>query len=174
MIFVFYFFNGLFLFCRQAGTYWVEVFNTYTGGNKISYTRMLNLFKRKYQQKHFITDWAILLTGATICVVMSYFYGVKNITIDIEAMLGPKYASKKYTYVWFALWSVLSPLLCIGIVVETLRKLDNIRVGSYIFPNWTLYFGQIMQFNVMFFGIIASAIYIIIKTVFIDKKVVYI
>lgn len=146
IVFLIYFFLGLFLFCRQAGTYWVEIFNTYT------------------------MDWAILVNGATICLVVSYLYGLNNFKNDIEAMLGPRYSSGKLVNIWCILWSFVSPLLLFVIIFQVVNRIDNLKIGSYVYPDWTLYFGEIMQANVLFFGVFACGLYEFLKTLFIDKK----
>ena len=86
-IFVMYFLLGL-LFCLQSGTYWLEVFNSYTG------------------------DWAILLVGATECIIVCYFYGLKNFLVDINVMKADKNVGKEI-YIWSVLWCFVSPALCI-------------------------------------------------------------
>ena len=170
IVFLIYFFLGLFLFCRQAGTYWVEIFNTYTMGKfkiflKLFFTDSLNL-------NHWNNiDWAILVNGATICLVVSYLYGLNNFKNDIEAMLGPRYSSGKLVNIWCILWSFVSPLLLFVIIFQVVNRIDNLKIGSYVYPDWTLYFGEIMQANVLFFGVFACGLYEFLKTLFIDKKV---
>lgn len=135
-IFLTYFLCGL-LFCLQSGTYWVEFFNTYTG------------------------DWSILIVGALECIIVTYLYGIKNFIKDINVMLGEKNI-KKSIYLWSTLWSVVCPLICLGVFGFALTKLKNIQVGHKVFPDWTLYLGQGMEIF-MLMGIVAGAVYAIIK-----------
>ena len=52
-------------------------------------------------------------------------------------------------------------------------KIKKIQIGDYIFPDWTLYFGQSLQITA-FLVFIGVAIYLITKHVFIEKKVIII
>jgi len=102
-IFVIYFALGL-LFCQRSGTYWIEIFNTYVGG------------------------WGILLVGACECIIVSYVYGLKNFTRDINVMMGDKTVGKSI-YLWCALWACISPLLCI---VRIFFYFDFVKTNSYL------------------------------------------
>lgn len=142
-IFLFYFLCGL-IFTFQSGTYWIEVFNTYTG------------------------DWAILIIGASECIIISYFYGLKNFRNDIEVMLGPKFARSSTYYFWCVMWSVICPLLCLIVAVQTFLKLKTVTIGDYIFPEWTTYFGIFIQIVVLM-GLFGGGFYAICD-VLVKKK----
>lgn len=146
IIFFVYFCLGL-IFCLKSGTYWVEVFNTYTG------------------------DWAILLVGAAECIIVCYIYGLKNFINDINTMMGEKNLGKSI-YVWCTLWCVACPLLCLSVAAFAFTKLKNIQVGHYIFPDWTLYLGQGMQLIVIS-GLILGAFYVTIDALFFNKRDFY-
>lgn len=143
VIFIIYFILGL-IFCFQSGTYWVEIFNTYTG------------------------DWGILLIGAAECIIVCYLYGLKNFLMDIRTMMGKK-MTKKSIYIWCSLWSFICPALCIAVAIIALTKLKNIEVGTYVYPDWTLYLGQIMQFTIIIV-FIGGGLYAILDALFIRKK----
>lgn len=143
-VFLIYFCFGL-VFSLRSGTYWVEVFNSYTG------------------------DWAILILGATECIVISYLYGLRNFRNDIKAMIGPSFDNSYLCYLWCFLWSILTPLIALVVAITALTKLKNVSIGDYTFPDWTYYFGQIMQFLVLC-GLFGTAIFIVIDEMIIKKK----
>jgi len=142
-IFIIYFILGL-VFCLESGTYWVEIFNTYTG------------------------DWGILILGAAECLIVCYLYGLQNFLNDMRVMMGVR-KTMKSTYLWCTLWSVVCPALCIGVAIIALTKLKNIQVGDYVFPDWTLYLGQFMQLTLML-AIIGGGLYAILDAFFISKR----
>lgn len=144
MIFLVYFVFGL-LFTLQSGNYWIEVFNTY------------------------FADWMLLFIGATECLIVSYLYGLKNFRNDIEVMIGKKYTKSSIFYIWCTLWSFITPFSIVLIIVIAFTKIKKIQIGDYIFPDWTLYFGQSLQITA-FLVFIGVAIYLITKHVFIEKK----
>lgn len=143
-IFIFYYLLGL-TFTFQSGTYWVEIINTYSG------------------------TWSILAVGATELLVISYLYGLKNIRRDMLVMMGPKLANKYLFYMWATLWAVISPGLCIALVIISLFKQSKIVVGDYVFPDWTHVVGELLAAS-MFSGIVIWACYAIIDALFINKK----
>lgn len=143
-IFITYFVLGL-LFCLQSGTYWIEIFNTYTG------------------------DWAILIIGASECIIVSYLYGLNNFINDIKTMLGET-KTRVNTYAWCVLWCFVSPTLCISVAIFAFTKLKNCQIGDYVFPDWTLFLGQFMQ-GLVIFGLFGGAVYAIIESIFKKKDI---
>lgn len=109
IIFFVYFCLGL-IFCLKSGTYWVEVFNTYTGGEFINENSQFK--KNILKFINYLIDWAILLVGAAECIIVCYIYGLKNFINDINTMMGEKNLGKSI-YVWCTLWCVACPLLCL-------------------------------------------------------------
>lgn len=57
------------------------------------------------------------------------------------------------------------------ITVIAFTKIKKIQIGDYIFPDWTLYFGQSIQI-IALLAFVGVAIFVITKSVIIEKKVI--
>lgn len=53
-----------------------------------------------------------------------------------------------------------------------MTRIEKIKIGEYIFPDWTLVTGTLMTSSALI-GIIAWAIYAILDALFIKKMVIY-
>lgn len=144
MLSCFYFLCGL-IFCFQWGTYWMEFFAAYAG------------------------DWAVLCGGLIECVVVSYFYGLKNIRIDLECMLGKNYKSSCVHYIWCSLWAFLTPSVILVLIIITFINFKVLTLGDYVFPEWTLVLG-IMMTSSSLVGFLTWVLYEVYDTLFIKKK----
>ena len=112
---------------------------------------------------------------------------------DIEAMLGPKYTTKSYYYLWAGSWMITCPIICFviifyicsinylvslkfnifafkGLTVLALRQVKNLQVADYVFPDWTLFAGELMEASVLL-AMFLVGLYHIIKAMLDKNKV---
>lgn len=143
-VFLCYFAVGL-AFCLNSGQYWIEIFNSNAG------------------------SWAIMIIGFFELMAISWFYGFKNIRIDIRCMLGRKYTNWTF-HIWAVLWGVVIPVILIFLVVVSFTQIERQTLGDYYtFPEWTLPFGQSMTVSVCL-GILFWPIYAIIDAKYFKKR----
>ncbi len=134
---------GLIL-CTQAGQYWIDILDNYTGG------------------------WALFMVGFFECISVAWFYGAERIEKDFSAMFENKGLGTKITFVWLKLsWLIITPgiLLFITIYywVDELKPMDD-------FPYWTMIFGELLA-STSVLGIIIWMVYEIYKKIS-NRKVV--
>jgi len=112
----FYFVCGL-IFCFGSGNYWVEWFNRYAG------------------------DWAVLFVGFIECIVLAWFYGLKNLEKDIDCMAGRDKSEGWLSYFWWPFWTIITPGVCITLAVMIILSTEPLLLGNYVFPHWTFIAG---------------------------------
>lgn len=86
-----YFLIGL-LFCTQAGSYWIEIFDFYSANH------------------------GILICGIFQCVTIGWIYGMKRFRFDVSSMIPIESTtrlllSNTAIYLWTACWKVITPVL---------------------------------------------------------------
>ncbi|XP_022109377.1 sodium- and chloride-dependent glycine transporter 1-like [Acanthaster planci] len=94
-------------FVTQGGTYVMTLFNWYSAG------------------------FTPLLLALVELIVISYVYGVKNFTRDLEAMLGFPIG-----IFWKISWLVITPLIILSIMIFSFIDYEPAVNGSYVFPPW--------------------------------------
>lgn len=139
---MFYFLSGI-IFCFQSGSYWMEFFAAYVG------------------------DWAVIIGGFFECIIVAWFYGLRNLQTDIECMLG-KQNTWSY-YIWWALWACITPCTILILVVLALMNLKILTLGDYVFPEWTFTLGLLVTSSSLI-GFFTWMIYEIFDTLLIKKK----
>lgn len=138
------FLSGL-IFCTQAGTYWVEIFDSYSG------------------------NWAILILGLMECMCITWFYGFNNFRADLAAMLGERFVYHWSFNIWRILWTFITPLILATLIVLSFISSKRLGNESYTYPYWSEVLGNCLSASVIAIFIIV-AIVTIIKTVFIKKQ----
>jgi solute carrier family 6 (neurotransmitter transporter, glycine) member 5/9 len=135
------------IFCTQSGTYWIEILDTYSSG------------------------WAVLLVGALECISITWFYGFNNFRNDIQAMLGKNITKHKLFNIWKLLWTIIIPIILLILVIFALKDSNKTIIisNTYILPYWTQVLGNLITLSTIV-GTIAWIIYIIIDSLFINKK----
>jgi len=141
-VFLFYFICGV-IFCFGNGIYLMNWCFVYVG------------------------DWAILLGGFLECIIVAWFYGLRNFQKDIDCMLGEQKSYVKYT--WWILWGFITPVTCLTITIITLANIKMLTFDDYEFPKWSLVLGILLTSSsiVGFFG---WMLYEIFDTLFVKKK----
>ena len=92
MICVITFLMGLIL-CTRAGTYWIEIFDNYSG------------------------NWAIFIIGIFECISVAWFYGFEKFRADVSTMLGDRLVYHWTFNIWRILWTVVTPgLLVVNLI----------------------------------------------------------
>lgn len=108
-----------FIFVTEAGIYWFEIFNTFS-----------------------CTGWAMLTIITFQCIAVSYGYGINKFYDDVKNMLG--YYPNRY---WKYCWAVLTPGMCMVVVVFSLLNIEPFRYKDYVYPWYGIYFGYFLTLS---------------------------
>lgn len=126
---------GMFLLginlCTQSGLYWLDIMDNAAAG------------------------WALLLTGLCETIAVSWCYGVRNLVLDIESMIG-KRPWYWWAY-WVACWAFITPVLLIAILIWSFVELENLDL-----PDWALAINWLITITGLIF-IFGWAIYAVVK-----------
>ncbi|XP_069068646.1 sodium- and chloride-dependent neutral and basic amino acid transporter B(0+)-like isoform X2 [Pleurodeles waltl] len=115
----------------EAGIYWVNLIDYFTGG------------------------WALLIAAVLELIGICWVYGANRFIEDIEMMLGKKHWI--FWLYWRACWYVISPLLLAVILVWSLVTFSTPKYGTYEYPPWAVALGWLMiVFCIMWIPIIAA------------------
>lgn len=77
------------IFCTRSGTYWVEIFDTYSA------------------------SWAVFIIGFFECISVAWFYGFDKFRADVSTMLGERVVYHWSFNIWRILWTTVTPLLLV-------------------------------------------------------------
>ncbi|XP_075973528.1 sodium-dependent nutrient amino acid transporter 1-like [Anticarsia gemmatalis] len=85
------------------------------------------------------------------CAIMEitavfWIYGLENLCLDIEFMLGIK--TSMY---WRLCWGLITPGMMITVFIYALLGFENVTVGDYVFPTAAYVCGYLMLFTGIFF-----------------------
>lgn len=108
-----------FVFVTEAGIYWFEIFNTFS-----------------------CTGWAMLTIISFQCIAVSYGYGIDRFYDNVQEMLG--FYPNRY---WKYCWSVLTPGMCIIVIIFSLLKSEPFKYKDYVYPWYGVYFGYFLTFS---------------------------
>ncbi|CAF0707877.1 unnamed protein product [Brachionus calyciflorus] len=134
-----------FIFCFQSGTYWVEIFDSYSG------------------------NWGILLVAFLECISITCFYGYDKFKRDIGAMLGREVVESKWFLFWKIMWNYLTPLILLGICIFTWIGFKGLESNGYIFPDWSNLFGNLLSASTLS-GVFIWNFFSIFEIIFIKRK----
>ncbi len=109
------------LFCTQSGTYWVEIFDNYSG------------------------NWAILIVAMFECIAITWFYGFDKFKLDISTMIGKRLTNNRSFLIWKAFWLVLSPLTLMGVVIFSWIDMKPLELNGFVFPYWSNVVGNLLS-----------------------------
>ncbi|KAM5145285.1 sodium- and chloride-dependent neutral and basic amino acid transporter B(0+) [Mantella aurantiaca] len=102
----------------QAGIYWVNLIDSFCGG------------------------WALLFTAVLELVAAIWIYGVNNVILDIEMMLGKKHWI--FWLWWRICWCFVSPLLLLAILIWSLVTYEPPAYAGFVYPRWAIILGFFM------------------------------
>ncbi|XP_069068647.1 sodium- and chloride-dependent neutral and basic amino acid transporter B(0+)-like [Pleurodeles waltl] len=102
----------------QAGIYWVNLTDYFTGG------------------------WGLLIAGVLELMGVCWIYGANTFIQDIEMMLGKKHWI--FWLWWRVCWYFISPVLLAVIFVWSLVTFDPPTYGTYVYPRWGIALGWLM------------------------------
>ncbi|XP_078544662.1 sodium- and chloride-dependent neutral and basic amino acid transporter B(0+)-like [Lissotriton helveticus] len=119
----------------EAGIYWVNLIDYFTGG------------------------WALLIAAVLELIGICWVYGANTFIEDIEMMLGKKHWI--FWLYWRACWYFISPLLLAVILIWSLVTFSTPKYGSYEYPRWGVALGWLM----IIFCIIWIPIFAVIQIV---------
>jgi SNF family Na+-dependent transporter len=134
------------LFCTRAGTYWVEIFDAYSG------------------------NWAVLFVALLELVSVAWFYGLDKFAIDMSAMLGQRVASRSSFNTWSIFWRFLSPVTLAGVVLFCWLDLKGLALNGYVYPAWSNVFGNFLSVSSLI-GTFGWMVYSLVDVFFINKRV---
>ncbi|KAF9409986.1 hypothetical protein HW555_010805 [Spodoptera exigua] len=77
-------------------------------------------------------SWAILLIGMAECVAVSWSYGINRAMNDLKSMGMP--LNKVLRFYWKAVWTVIVPIVSVGILIFILYDWTTPSYEGYVFP----------------------------------------
>ncbi|XP_067936413.1 sodium- and chloride-dependent GABA transporter 1-like [Watersipora subatra] len=94
----------------DAGIYWEELINTYSG-------------------------WSLVLIGFAEVLVFGWVYGAENLLDNVQEMLNTKFRVSHWWF-WRILWRGVTPILLAVIVVFNFIGDPKVSYGGYVLPRW--------------------------------------
>ncbi|KAL0841250.1 hypothetical protein ABMA28_014976 [Loxostege sticticalis] len=70
-----------------------------------------------------------------------WIYGLENICIDIEFMLGVK-----CSFYWRICWSIVTPAIMIAVFLYAMVTTENLTFGTYVYPDAAYIAGNALQY----------------------------
>ncbi len=134
------------VFCTNAGTYWVEVFDAYSG------------------------NWAVLVVAFLELISVAWVYGLDRFAIDLAAMLGQKVTSHWSFNIWSVFWCFLSPVTLVAVVFFCWRDLKGLELNGYVYPAWSNVVGNLLSVSSLL-GVFGWMAYSLVDVFFINKRV---
>ncbi|XP_050408843.1 sodium-dependent serotonin transporter [Patella vulgata] len=96
---------------------------------------------------------SILLVVFLEAVAVSWIYGVKQFSKDIESMLG-----KPPGIFWQICWAYISPVFLLTLFILSVYNTEPPAYGNYVYPFWSLAIGWLMVLS----ALLAIPIYFVI------------
>ncbi|KAG7235241.1 hypothetical protein INR49_002892 [Caranx melampygus] len=85
---------------------------------------------------------SIIAVGFLEAIAVSWFYGIKRFSSDVQAMLG-----KAPGLFWKVCWVAISPAFLAYIIVSSLLKAPPLTLFDYKYPDWSITVGYIIGFS---------------------------
>uniref|UniRef100_A0A4W6GCB5 Transporter n=1 Tax=Lates calcarifer TaxID=8187 RepID=A0A4W6GCB5_LATCA len=85
---------------------------------------------------------SIIAVGFLEAIAVSWFYGIKRFSNDVQAMLG-----KAPGLFWKVCWVAISPAFLAYIIVSSLLKAPPLALFDYKYPDWSITVGYIIGFS---------------------------
>ncbi|XP_029365793.1 solute carrier family 6 member 4b [Echeneis naucrates] len=85
---------------------------------------------------------SIIAVGFLEAIAVSWFYGIKRFSNDVQAMLG-----KAPGLFWKVCWVAISPAFLAYIIVSSLLKAPPLTLFEYKYPDWSITVGYIIGFS---------------------------
>nr|XP_020450143.1 sodium-dependent serotonin transporter-like isoform X2 [Monopterus albus] len=82
---------------------------------------------------------SIIAVGFLEAIAVSWFYGIKRFSNDVQAMLG-----KAPGFFWKLCWVAISPAFLAYIIVSSLLKAPLLTLFDYKYPDWSITVGYII------------------------------
>jgi len=98
-------------------------------------------------------------------VAVSWFYGVRRFSSNIEDMMGPpsNWFQMLLSWFWIACWAVLAPLVMGGVFVYYIISYKPVTFDEYEYPKWAEVMGLLISCSSMIWVVI-YALYFLITT----------
>jgi len=97
---------------------------------------------------NYVASWAIIIICILEMTLIGIFYGFDRLLDDIECMIG-----YRPSRAWKLLWSVISPITFVAVLVSTFVKHSNgegSSYGSFQYPQWADTLGLVGSFIPIF------------------------
>jgi solute carrier family 6 amino acid transporter-like protein 5/7/9/14 len=111
---IFFFLLG-FPMCCRSGFYWLDLVSYYSSG------------------------WTLVVMGIMEAVVFSWIYGAKKVIAHVKEMAGVK-----LYFHWWIIWSIISPLLLIAVLIFNLVLFKPLMWNNEYPPAWVPVLGWLM------------------------------
>ncbi|XP_063752903.1 solute carrier family 6 member 4b [Eleginops maclovinus] len=85
---------------------------------------------------------SIIAVGFLEAIAVSWFYGIKRFSSDVQAMLG-----KAPGLFWKVCWVAISPAFLAYIIVSSVLKVPHLTLFDYTYPDWSITVGYFMGFS---------------------------
>ncbi|XP_047237381.1 solute carrier family 6 member 4b [Girardinichthys multiradiatus] len=85
---------------------------------------------------------SIIAVGFLEAIAVSWFYGIKRFSNDVQAMLG-----QAPGLFWRVCWVAISPAFLAYIIVSSLLKAPPLTLFDYKYPDWSITVGYIIGFS---------------------------
>lgn len=97
---------------------------------------------------NYVASWAIIIMCILEMSIIGFFYGFDQLLDDIECMIG-----YRPSIAWRFLWSIISPITFIAILISTFVKLsqgNGSSYGNFKYPQWADTLGLVGSFVPIF------------------------
>jgi len=92
---------------------------------------------------YYAAGWPYLFIGLVELIIISYVYGINNYLADLKHIVGFDPANwLRYPFVF--MYSVLSPLLILVILISSWATHESLESGGYLYPDWANAVGWII------------------------------
>ena len=82
---------------------------------------------------YYAAGWPYLFIGLVELIIISYVYGINNYLADLKHIVGFDPANwLRYPFVF--MYSVLSPLLILVILISSWATHESLESGGYLYP----------------------------------------
>ncbi|KAA8592261.1 hypothetical protein FQN60_017716 [Etheostoma spectabile] len=85
---------------------------------------------------------SIIAVGFLEVIAVSWFYGIKRFSNDVQSMLG-----KSPGLFWKVCWVAISPAFLAYIIVSSLLKAPPLTLFDYKYPDWSITVGYMIGFS---------------------------
>lgn len=80
----------------------------------------------------YVANWSVLIITILKCVLVAWMYGYERFLTDIQSMIG--YRSRAWVRFWSGMWSYVTPVTLICIILLNWLGHKPVLYGNYEYP----------------------------------------